>query len=90
MTMTRAPVGPSRWLLLLPRIAMQNQRRPEATEWKESAICTKSWNNSVLQFIRVSDLTDPDAGFLQRRVRTPPCLLSLTAELNPPADSCFR
>ena len=51
---------------------MQNQRRPEATEWKESAICTKSWNNSVLQFIRVSDLTDPDAGFLQRRVSMPP------------------
>ena len=51
---------------------MQNQRRPEATEWKESAICTKSWNNSVLQFIRVSDLMDPDAGFLQRCGPTTP------------------
>ena len=50
---------------------MQNQRRPEATEWKESAICTKSWNNSVLQFIRVSDLMDPEAGFLQRCAMAP-------------------
>lgn len=45
---------------------MQNQRRPGATQWKESAICTKSWNNSVLQFIKVSDLVDPEAGFLHR------------------------
>ena len=45
---------------------MLNQRRPGATQWKESAICTKSWNNSVLQFIKVSDLVDPEAGFLHR------------------------
>jgi hypothetical protein len=35
------------------RIAVVNQRRPERTEWKESAICTKTWNNSVLQVMRV-------------------------------------
>ena len=34
------------------RIAVVNQRRPERTEWKESAICTKTWNNSVLQVMR--------------------------------------
>ncbi len=43
-----------------------NQKRPERTEWKESAICTKSWNNSVLQFVKVSDMCDPDAGFLHK------------------------
>ena len=65
---------------------MQNQRRPEATEWKESAICTKSWNNSVLQFIRVSDLTDPDAGFLQRRVSNATVPVHCLWQTNP-ADS---
>lgn len=43
-----------------------NQKRPERTEWKESAICTKSWNNSVLQFVKVSDMCDPEAGFLHK------------------------
>lgn len=43
-----------------------NQKRPSRTEWKESAICTKSWNNSVLQFVQVSHMCDPDAGFLHR------------------------
>lgn len=36
------------------RIAVMNQRHPEKSEWKESAICTKTWNNSVLQFSKVS------------------------------------
>ncbi len=35
------------------RIAVLNQKHPESTEWKESAICTKTWNNSVLQFLKV-------------------------------------
>ena len=45
---------------------MLNQKRPARTEWKESAICTKSWNNSVLQFVKVSDMCDPEAGFLHK------------------------
>lgn len=48
------------------RIAVLNQKRPARTEWKESAICTKSWNNSVLQFVKVSDMCDPEAGFLHK------------------------
>ncbi len=43
-----------------------NQKRPDRTEWKESAICTKSWNNSVLQFVKVSDMCDLEAGFLHK------------------------
>ena len=35
------------------RIAILNQKYPERTEWKEAAICTKTWNNSVLQFMKV-------------------------------------
>ncbi len=35
------------------RIAILNQKHPERTEWKEAAICTKTWNNSVLQFMKV-------------------------------------
>ena len=35
------------------RIAVLNQKHPEKSEWKESAICTKTWNNSVLQFSKV-------------------------------------
>lgn len=36
------------------RVAVLNQRHPERTIWKESAICTKTWNSSVLQLIDVS------------------------------------
>lgn len=36
------------------RIAIVNQKYPERTEWKESSICTKTWNNSVLQFMKAS------------------------------------
>ena len=70
---------------------MQNQRRLERTEWKESAICTKSWNNSVLQFIKVSDLVDPEAGFLHRSA--PPVLSQSAAAVVPiPAmlRCCYR
>ena len=35
------------------RIAILNQKYPDRTEWKESSICTKTWNNSVLQFMKV-------------------------------------
>ena len=35
------------------RCAVLNARWPERTAWKESAICTKTWNNSVLQLAEV-------------------------------------
>lgn len=47
-------------------MAIVNQKNPAKTVWKESSICTKTWNNSVLQFMRVSDMLEADAGFLVR------------------------
>lgn len=48
------------------RMAVVNQKNPDKTVWKESSICTKTWNNSVLQFMKVSDMLEADAGFLVR------------------------
>ncbi|KAI4379757.1 hypothetical protein MLD38_006011 [Melastoma candidum] len=48
------------------RMAIVNQKNPAKTVWKESSICTKTWNNSVLQFMKVSDMLEADAGFLVR------------------------
>ncbi|KAL5985714.1 hypothetical protein ACLOJK_027701 [Asimina triloba] len=48
------------------RMAVVNQKSPTKTVWKESSICTKTWNNSVLQFMKVSDMLEADAGFLVR------------------------
>ncbi|XP_074592183.1 uncharacterized protein LOC141847974 [Curcuma longa] len=48
------------------RMAIVNQKNPAKNIWKESSICTKTWNNSVLQFMKVSDLLESDAGFLVR------------------------
>lgn len=48
------------------RMAVVNQKNPAKTVWKESSICTKTWNNSVLQFMKVSDMVESDAGFLLR------------------------
>ncbi|XP_077214729.1 uncharacterized protein LOC143849557 [Tasmannia lanceolata] len=48
------------------RMAVVNQKSPAKTVWKESSICTKTWNNSVLQFMKVSDMLEADAGFLVR------------------------
>ncbi|KAK2392103.1 TRAF family protein [Trifolium repens] len=48
------------------RMAVVNQKNPAKTVWKESSICTKTWNNSVLQFMKVSDMLEADAGFLSR------------------------
>lgn len=47
-------------------MAVLNQKNPSKTVWKESSICTKTWNNSVLQFMKVSDMLEADAGFLVR------------------------
>ncbi|TVU29248.1 hypothetical protein EJB05_20806, partial [Eragrostis curvula] len=48
------------------KMAIVNQKNSAKTVWKESSICTKTWNNSVLQFMKVSDMLDTDAGFLVR------------------------
>ncbi|KAE8663425.1 FAR1-related sequence 6 isoform 1 [Hibiscus syriacus] len=48
------------------KMAVVNQKNPAKTVWKESSICTKTWNNSVLQFMKVSDMLEADAGFLVR------------------------
>lgn len=48
------------------RMAVVNQKNPSKTVWKESSICTKTWNNSVLQFMKVTDMLESDAGFLVR------------------------
>ncbi|XP_059644758.1 uncharacterized protein LOC132286440 isoform X2 [Cornus florida] len=48
------------------RMGVVNQKNPAKTVWKESSICTKTWNNSVLQFMKVLDMLDADAGFLVR------------------------
>ncbi|KAL6633987.1 hypothetical protein ACP70R_026658 [Stipagrostis hirtigluma subsp. patula] len=48
------------------KMAIVNQKNSAKTVCKESSICTKTWNNSVLQFMKVSDMLDTDAGFLVR------------------------
>ena len=52
-----ALASPERNFWVKYRIAVVNQRHPDRTEWKDSAICTKTWNNSVLQFMKVTCLT---------------------------------
>ena len=51
-----ALASPERNFWVKYRIAVVNQRHPDRTEWKDSAICTKTWNNSVLQFMKVPEL----------------------------------
>lgn len=51
------------------RIAAVSQKKAELTEWKDSSICTRAWNNSVLQFIKVPDM-------LSRCVPLPACSLT--------------
>ena len=36
------------------RAAILNQRYPERTQWREGSVYTRSWNNSVLQFPRIT------------------------------------
>lgn len=55
------------------RIAVENHRIPSRSEWRESSICTRTWNNSVLQFLKVSDLLEHDAGFVSKDAVTFSC-----------------
>ncbi|CAG9460218.1 unnamed protein product [Pedinophyceae sp. YPF-701] len=48
------------------RIGLVNHKNSEKTLWKESSICTRNWNNSVLQFVRVPEMVDPKRGFLSK------------------------
>nr|CAB3450363.1 unnamed protein product [Digitaria exilis] len=48
------------------KMAIVNQKNSAKTVCKESSICTKTWNNSVLQFMKIPDMLDTDAGFLVR------------------------
>ncbi|KAL0897627.1 hypothetical protein Bca101_081588 [Brassica carinata] len=57
-------VGNNFWVKY--RMGILNQKNPAKSVWKESSICTKTWNNSVLQFMKVSDMLEADAGFLVR------------------------
>ncbi|KAH7443293.1 hypothetical protein KP509_02G028800 [Ceratopteris richardii] len=61
-----AGVDPDRNFWVRYKMAVVNQKHAERTVWKESSICTKTWNNSVLQFMKVSEMVEPDAGFLVR------------------------
>ncbi len=49
--------GQERNFWVKSRVAVLNQRHPERTQWKESAICTKTWNNSVLQLVQVLSMS---------------------------------
>jgi hypothetical protein len=40
------------------KMGILNQKNPAKSVWKESSICTKTWNNSVLQFMKVSDMLE--------------------------------
>ncbi|XP_019082713.1 PREDICTED: uncharacterized protein LOC104705038, partial [Camelina sativa] len=48
------------------KMGILNQRDQDKSVWKESSIRTKTWNESVLHFMKMSDMLDPDAGFLVR------------------------
>lgn len=48
------------------KIGILNQRHAERSLWKEASICTRTWNNSVLQLMKVAELLDAEAGFLVR------------------------
>lgn len=46
---------PDKDVWVICKMAVVNQKDPAKTMWKELAICTKTWNNSVLQFMKVTD-----------------------------------
>ncbi|KAL9250162.1 MATH domain and coiled-coil domain-containing protein [Drosera capensis] len=48
------------------RMSLINQKNPAKTVSKECSICTKTWNSSVLQFMKVSDVLEAEAGFFVR------------------------
>jgi hypothetical protein len=48
------------------RMGILNQKDTSRSVWRESSICTKFWNNSVLQFMKVQEMMTPHSGFLIR------------------------
>lgn len=48
------------------RMGILNQKDASRSVWRESSICTKTWSNSVLQFMKVQEMMTPDSGFLVR------------------------
>ncbi|KAJ4765159.1 TRAF-like family protein [Rhynchospora pubera] len=48
------------------RMGILNQKDESRSVWRESSICTKTWNNSVLQFMKVHEMMTPESGFLVR------------------------
>ncbi|KAF5934919.1 hypothetical protein HYC85_026048 [Camellia sinensis] len=46
------------------KMSLANQKNHAKSMWKETTFCTKSNNNSVIQFMKVSDMVDADAGYL--------------------------
>ncbi|KAL7168455.1 hypothetical protein ACSBR2_038819 [Camellia fascicularis] len=46
------------------KMSLANQKNYAKSMWKETTFCTKSNNNSVIQFMKVSDMVDADAGYL--------------------------
>lgn len=38
------------------KIGIVNQRAAERSVWKEASICTRTWNNSVLQLMKVREV----------------------------------
>ncbi|KAH7841779.1 hypothetical protein Vadar_034275 [Vaccinium darrowii] len=64
-------------------MAVVNQKNHAKSEWKESSIRTRTWNNSVLQFMKVSDMLEADAeqGFTSYMGRIPHCHVTLREKL---------
>ncbi|XP_020579486.1 LOW QUALITY PROTEIN: uncharacterized protein LOC110024083 [Phalaenopsis equestris] len=54
------------WVQYRVYMAVVNQKNPAKTVQKESSISTEARNNSFLQFMKVSDMLESDAGFLLR------------------------
>ncbi|XVF48034.1 hypothetical protein PTKIN_Ptkin03bG0158100 [Pterospermum kingtungense] len=55
------------------RITVVNQNHPAKSFWKESSLCTKSRANFDLQFMKLSDMLEKDAGFVTGEMVTFVC-----------------
>ncbi|KAJ3679504.1 hypothetical protein LUZ60_017515 [Juncus effusus] len=61
-----SPADPDRNFWVRYRMGILNQKSASKTVWRESSICTKTWNNSVLQFMKVQEMVSAEAGFVAR------------------------